>query len=231
MRYIKYNEKIIPYKPKVYVNNGVSMNKKIELENLSLFCKFANKHNIQYSPIYGTLLGIIRDNDLLSHDEDVDIGIFAEDYDKIFENIGELLKLGFVITRYEECGFMTLTRKNNYIDFYSFKKEGKYRQACNAYYYPSVFFDTLTNVNFKGIAMYILSVPGEVLQFEYGETWKTSIVRTASKKEIIISTMKARVKLLLPKKLAQKLTYEKDEKTRAKYIRKCDAYYENINVK
>lgn len=55
--------------------------------------KILNDNNIKYWLCYGTLLGYVRENGLLKHDFDFDIGIWASDYSHNLENI--LVSAGF----------------------------------------------------------------------------------------------------------------------------------------
>jgi len=50
--------------------------------------------NIEWFLVYGTLLGAYRDKDFISHDVDIDIGLFFDDYSKKIEQA--LLQKGFV---------------------------------------------------------------------------------------------------------------------------------------
>ena len=49
-----------------------------------------NKHKIHYWLEGGTLLGMIRDGDVMSYDDDIDISIWTEDIDKLKPVIKEL---------------------------------------------------------------------------------------------------------------------------------------------
>lgn len=43
------------------------------------------ENNIKHFILYGTLLGAIREKDIISYDYDFDMGIFYEDYSKVYE--------------------------------------------------------------------------------------------------------------------------------------------------
>jgi phosphorylcholine metabolism protein LicD len=47
------------------------------------------KYNLDFIPFYGTLLGIIRDNDFIDEDDDIDILVHFDDYTKILKMIKE----------------------------------------------------------------------------------------------------------------------------------------------
>ena len=59
-----------------------------------------NKHNIKYFLMSGSLLGLKRNSKIIPYDNDIDIGIMINDYDKI-------LNLGYKEKRQgrHKCGF------------------------------------------------------------------------------------------------------------------------------
>ena len=59
--------------------------KEIELETLKMFHAFCVEHNIRYFLAYGTLLGAIRYKKFIPWDDDVDLLIPREDYDRLIK--------------------------------------------------------------------------------------------------------------------------------------------------
>lgn len=57
--------------------------KEIELETLKMFHAFCVEHNIRYFLAFGTLLGAIRYKKFIPWDDDVDLLIPREDYDRL----------------------------------------------------------------------------------------------------------------------------------------------------
>lgn len=94
MRLFKFI-KILLKKP-YYSFRGIGF-KKYSSITLKNFVDVLNKFDIKYIAVYGTLLGIVRENKILDHDLDIDIGIFREDIEKFLNVEGELLKKGFKI--------------------------------------------------------------------------------------------------------------------------------------
>lgn len=56
-----------------------------ELNIIKLFMEICRKENLRYFMIGGTMLGAIRHKGFIPWDDDVDIGMPREDYDRLFE--------------------------------------------------------------------------------------------------------------------------------------------------
>lgn len=54
-------------------------------ENLSYFADFCETYNIKYCLSAGTCLGAVRENDFIPWDDDLDVAVLREDFDKLFE--------------------------------------------------------------------------------------------------------------------------------------------------
>lgn len=165
------------FKRQIFTLGGKWIDKKISKENLLIFKTIMDKYNIPFTLAYGTLLGAIRENDFITHDEDIDIAILREDEEIFLDLLFEFQKNGFVVGRYED-DLLSLIRKNEYIDIYIFKKSMfgllGYRHRGIKYLKNKYLINTIKysflNENFDIPKEYI-----KYLEDEYGSNWKTPI--------------------------------------------------------
>lgn len=71
---------------KKYVEKDLSIDdlRKIQLGILKYLSEFCEKYGIKYYLFYGSLLGAVRHEGYIPWDDDIDIAIFREDYEKFF---------------------------------------------------------------------------------------------------------------------------------------------------
>ncbi|WP_300393487.1 LicD family protein [Fusobacterium sp.] len=162
-----YEEKELYYGRKI-------VDKKNIKENLKKLVSILEKHEIRYCLIYGTLLGAIRENDIISHDEDADIIIFDEYRKKFIDLLFNIKEEGLEVIRYKN-DVISLMRNEDYIDIYFFKKKSKifyWNLYCNSEVFPSKFFRELIKMNCLGYCYYVPRCYTEVLVYCYGDDWK-----------------------------------------------------------
>ena len=82
---------------------------KIELRELQLLqlkalketVRICNKHNVKYFMIGGTLIGAVRHKGFIPWDDDIDIAMYRNDYDKFVSVCGDELADGYFMQHYK----------------------------------------------------------------------------------------------------------------------------------
>jgi lipopolysaccharide cholinephosphotransferase len=78
--------------------------RKLQLVQLLPFLeikRICDKHNIHYTPIGGTLLGTVRHKGFIPWDDDIDVGMLREEYNKFLEVAKDELRPEFFLQTYE----------------------------------------------------------------------------------------------------------------------------------
>lgn len=150
------------------------------VEILEKGCKILESLNINYSLADGTLLGIIRDNQLIPHDTDIDINVLHPVDTKIIEN--EFIKYGFKVgRRARACGkvqqlvFYSENEVLFDILFYTQIGEDLYCFSEKDFYFkhPKSHYEKFITYEFNGYKYYIPKQIEEWLECTYGKNWKT----------------------------------------------------------
>lgn len=159
------------FKPRNLFHGRKKINRKIARENILILRDILKNKNLRWGLIFGTLLGAVRENNFIAHDEDVDIFIFYEDKNKILDLIYKFKKFGFEVARYEKNSLFSIIRNNEYIDFYFFKKT-LFGRRCLDYFVPKSFFKRKAKIKFFNKYFPTLNNVHEYLEFQYGKDWK-----------------------------------------------------------
>lgn len=200
------------------------IDKEIAFENLSDFLRILHKEGLRPVAGFGTLLGIIRDNDFITWDEDIDLCILEEDEIKLEKSLEILRKGGFELVRYERIGLYSFTKKGEYIDIYVLQDIGEGVRNCGMdFLFEADFSDTAT-YNFKGIEISIPRQYERHLEFLYGD-WKTPVQYAdfnLSKLQKQISRLKIAFKNSLPDFLFYPMLHRHHRGNLEKFLQKCE---------
>ena len=131
-------------------------------------------------PMFGTLLGIVRDNDLIPHDDDVDFGVFQKDEVKIIELLDQIHgHNGFKLIRNQFQTLFSVYKDQVLIDLYVYEeiKDGDYHMlhqgSRNAYNLSAKETFPLKEIDFIGTKMKCINDPISFLERFYGKDWQT----------------------------------------------------------
>lgn len=128
---------------------------------------------------YGTLLGAVRDHNLIDGDEDVDV--FIDDEKRLRDSLPQLYESGFLPCRIDE-GVLYSFKYNTdaYIDVYILKDTppGLWYKWCKRmgnYYFPKRCFSKFDKIVFLDEEYLIPHRPDRLFKIWYGKTWRTPI--------------------------------------------------------
>ena len=154
----------------VYLENG--------LNSLSELAGILNRYNIRYWAANGTLLGIHRDDSLISHDTDIDLQVSHGEitYNLVMDILVRGFKLIHMFGTYENGFELSFTKYGVKIDLFSSYdipgnkvKFSLWRKGRKADYTYSKF--KLVKKLWKGITVYVPDNIEKVLEEEYGVGW------------------------------------------------------------
>ena len=131
----------------------------------------------------GALLGLVRENDFIAHDGDIDFGMFADDYEERL--VDELAAAGFKLRKRQgtpQNGFtLTFTDGLTKMEiFFHYRAErGIWHAVVNGppqvrYWYPPF---ELAPATFRGVDLFIPADPLVVIEAIYGPGWRIPVRR------------------------------------------------------
>ena len=212
----------------IYLGQG-RFNKEIAKDNLLKLREILYEKKIYFVLFYGTLLGAVREGDLISHDQDIDVFLLKNEMEKFLNQLFLLRENGFEVARYDIRGAISLIRNGEYIDICFFDNYEDNIKKCCTEFFPSYFFDGKIEKNFLNENFYIPQRYKEFLLFEYGKNWNIPIEYKYSNFDILLNSIMVKAKKITPY-FVKKIFYQlKEKKGREKYDAKLKKFKENIN--
>lgn len=170
MARIKTSKGYLDFNSHMLYFGGKAMKKEVVLDNLHLLSFYLDKIHINWGPAFGTLIGIIRNDDLQPWKPVFDIYILKEDEERFKDIIWQLMEIGFKLVRYERKGRYYLERNGEYFKVFVLHKiSSELRHTGSFDFIHEKYIQNTVKWDFKGI---LLNVPQEVdeyLTFQYGD--------------------------------------------------------------
>lgn len=147
---------------------------------LKAFAEVMHANDIRLAPIYGTALGLYRDQKQILGDTDADLGFYEQDMLKLKGLVPELLEKGFYISGFNN---FQLTFRNPFQEFFidlwivrkvrnPFLRLLGYKWLKDHVYFRENFFGDCTTVDYQGAKYEQLNRIEEYLEKVYGPDWR-----------------------------------------------------------
>ena len=173
MAFIKTSKGLFDYYQHLLYFGTKTICKDRMMENLSILSVYLDKIDINWGPAFGTLIGIVRNDDFLPWAPCFDIYILKEDEERFKDVLWLLKEVGFKLVRYERRGLYFLERNGEYIKTFVLRKiSTEIRYTGGSDFIHETYLQNTTKWNFKGIDFNVPQQLDEYLTFQYGN-WVT----------------------------------------------------------
>ena len=138
--------------------------------------RVAEEHGIIILPMFGTLLGAIREHNFIQKDTDIDVVIYAKDKDKMFALRPELEKYDIHLACYVLPWIFTFKYRGITCDFYPLYESAwpwtKWYNLLLEKYINKNFFAKTENYELFGETFQVPANPERLLEYLYGRNWR-----------------------------------------------------------
>lgn len=165
--YLEYKNHLLNFGSKV-------LNPEKMLENLHILSLYLAKIDINWGPAFGTLIGIVRNEEFQPWKPVFDIYILKEDEERFKDILWILLEADFEVVRYERRGRYYLVRNGEYIKVFVLTKVcSDVRHTGSSDFIHEKYIQNTVKWYFKGIQLNVPAEVDEYLEFQYGKDWTT----------------------------------------------------------
>ena len=161
--YLKYTSHLLDFGSKVLKPEQM-------LENLRIFAFYLDRISLNWGPAFGTLIGIVRNNDFQPWKPVFDVYILKEDEERFKDVLWQLNDIGFELVRYERRGRYYIKRKDEYIKVFVLTKVcSDVRHTGSSDFIHEKYLQNTVRWDFKGILLNVPADVDEYLSFQYGD--------------------------------------------------------------
>ena len=157
---------------------GTPINTTVGRDNLGIFYDEAQKVGLDFRLVFGTLLGIYRNHNLITYDTDLDVAIHENQLHNLKLTITNLCTQGFSVIRshIDPSGLViSILKKNVFIDIYVFSSSDDGFNKCDSYELSNEDFSQPSYIEFLGKNFKTVSNIEQFLLKYYGLNWKIEI--------------------------------------------------------
>ena len=160
--YLKYKSHLLDFGTKVIEPTSM-------LENIRILSLYLDKIDINWGPAFGTLIGVVRNDDFQPWKPVFDIYILKEDEERFKDVLWLLNEVGFELVRYERRGRYYLVRNDEYIKVFVLTKvSADIRHTGSSDFIHERYIQNTVKWNFKGVDLNVPQDVDEYLTFQYG---------------------------------------------------------------
>lgn len=172
MARLKTSKGFLEYDSHLLYFGNIVMDQEVMTENLHVLSAYLDKIDINWGPAFGTLIGVVRNNDYLSWKAVFDIYILKEDEERFKDVLWMLRDEGFDLVRHERRGLYYLRRKNEFIKVFVLHKiSSDVRHTGGSDFIHEKYLQNTVKWDFKGIELNVPAEVDEYLEFQYGTDW------------------------------------------------------------
>ena len=174
MAHIKTSKGFFEYDRHLLYFGNKLINKENLIDCLQILSYYLDKIDINWGPAFGTLTGIVRNDDFQPWKPAFDIYILKEDEERFKDVLWLLKEEGFELIRYERRGLYILSKNGEYIKVFVLHKiSSDVRHTGGSDFIHEKYLQNTVKWNFKGIDFNVPAEVDEYLAFQYGEDWTT----------------------------------------------------------
>lgn len=172
MERIKTSKGFLEYKSHLLYFGDKVMDKGKMLDNLQVLSVYLDKIGINWGPAFGTLIGIVRNDDFQPWKPVFDIYILKEDEERFKDVLWLLMEVEYRLVRYERRGLYVLERNGEYVKVFVLHKiSSDVRHTGGSDFIHEKYLQNTVKWDFKGIMLNVPEAVDEYLAFQYGEDW------------------------------------------------------------
>lgn len=180
MAFIKTSKGLLSYQSHLLYLGDHKIDKDVMLENLRVLAELLDKIGINWGPAFGTLIGIVRNNDLLPWAKVFNIYILKEDEERFKDILWSLLDFNFEVVRHERRGLYYIRRNNEYFKVFVLHKIcSDVRHTGGTDFIHEKYLANTVKWDFEGIELNVPAELDEYLTFQYGN-WTIPVKRDVS---------------------------------------------------
>lgn len=173
MTRLKTSKGFLEYKQHMLYFGSKTINRDVMLDNLRILSLYLDKIDINWGPCFGTLIGIVRNDDFQPWKPVFDIYILKEDEERFKDILWLLMEVGFEVVRYERRGVYYLSRNGEYFKIFVLHKiSPDVRHTGGTDFIHERYLQNTVKWDFKGIQLNVPVEVDEYLTFQYGD-WVT----------------------------------------------------------